>query len=442
MIPIKDFQHILRGRIPGQLVVQYADHCNAACPQCGMRVTHAYQRSRLDIDSVKEMIDHAAQQNFKAISFTGGEPLLFFDEIAELMRHAGQAGISYIRTGTNGFIFRNSDHPSFEAKIHKFSEKLANTPVRNFWISIDSAVPHVHEKMRGLDGVFAGIEKALPILHSHGIYPSANLGINRNIGGEAALAPPPQTVSKQYYLERFYRNFTRGLEQFYDRMICMGFSMINTCYPMSAEYDNNPTNGTSAVYAAASDNFVVNFSPEEKVLIFKGLMDTIPAYRSRIRIFSPLCSLLSLQRQHAGDESAPFPCRGGMDFFFIDANHGDLFPCGYRGDENLGKFTKLNRQEPPLDKKCLNCDWECFRDPSEMFGPLLLGIQKPTELIKKLAFDFEFIKHWLTDLAYYRACDYFNGRMPINDKKLKSFEVKPAPETISLLHRLHLRRSF
>ncbi len=270
MIRIKAFQHILKGRIPGQLVVQYADHCNAACPQCDMRITHPYKRSRLTTDSVKEMIDHAAQHHFKAISFTGGEPLLFLNDIAELMRHAGKAGISYIRTGTNGFMFRDSDHSSFETKVHEIARKLADTPIRNFWISIDSAIPEVHEKMRGLDGVFTGIEKALPILHSYGIYPSANLGINRNIGGEAALAPPLQTVSKQYYLERFYKNFTHGLEQFYDRMISMGFSMINTCYPMSAKYDNNPANGTSAVYAAASDNFVVNFSPEEKAMIFKG----------------------------------------------------------------------------------------------------------------------------------------------------------------------------
>lgn len=442
MIRIKDFQYILNSRIPGQLVVQYAYHCNAACPQCGMRTSHSYKRSRLTTDTVKEIIDHAAQQNFKAISFTGGEPLLFFDDIVELMRHAGKAGIDYIRTGTNGFMFRDSEHPGFEAKVHKFAEKLADTPIRNFWISIDSAIPEVHEKMRGLDGVFAGIEKALPILHSYGIYPSANLGINRNISGETGLAPPLRAVTKQYYLERFYQNFTRGLELFYDRMITMGFSMINTCYPMSAEWDNNRTKGTSAVYAAASDSFVVNFAPEEKAMIFKGLMDTIPAYRSRIRIFSPLCSLLSLKRQHSGDQSAPFSCRGGIDFFFIDADHGDLYPCGYRGDENLGKFTQFNHQEPVTDKKCLNCDWECFRDPSEMFGPLLLGIKKPARLMAKLAFDREFMRHWLTDLTYYRACDYFNGRMPINEKKLKQFEVKPALKNIPLLHHPPLRQSY
>jgi MoaA/NifB/PqqE/SkfB family radical SAM enzyme len=208
-ISIKDMQNLLQGRIPGQLVIQYADHCNATCPQCGMRVNNAFKRSRLKNDDVKQIIDHAAQNNFKAISFTGGEPLLFFDDIAELMHYAGMAGIDYIRTGTNGFIFMDSGHPKFEAKIHNFAEKLANTPIRNFWISIDSAIGEVHESMRGLPGVIAGIEKALPIFHSYGIYPSANLGINRNIGEKSSLSFPDQAETKDFYLNRFYIRFKK-----------------------------------------------------------------------------------------------------------------------------------------------------------------------------------------------------------------------------------------
>ena len=427
---IKDLQHILRGRIPGQLVIQYSDHCNARCPQCGMRATNAYQRSRLEMDAVKRMIDHAARHHFKAVSFTGGEPLLFFPEIAELMRHAGQAGIAYIRTGTNGFIFRDAKAVGFDAKIHGFAETLADTPVRNFWISIDSAVPEVHENMRGLAGVFAGIEKALPILHSHGIYPSANLGINRNIGGEGSLNPPPRAMTKSAYLQRFHRRFKRSLEKFYNRMIDMGFTMVNTCYPMSADADTGTARGTSAVYAAASENLVVNFTREEKTMIFQGLMETIPGFRSKIRIFSPLCSLLSLKRQYAGDGTAPFPCRGGIDFFFIDAGNGDTFPCGYRGNENLGKFWDVDPARIPKSPNCLRCDWECFRDPSEIFGPLLQGVTHPFGLMKKFAGDREFLRLWVNDLLYYRACDYFNGRMPINEKKLKRFAFSPAVKNI------------
>ncbi len=72
--------------------------------------------------------------------------------------------------------------PGGNDRIRRLVEMLADTPLRNFWISLDSADPAVHERMRGFPGVVAGIEKALPIFHQHGIYPSANLGINRNMG--------------------------------------------------------------------------------------------------------------------------------------------------------------------------------------------------------------------------------------------------------------------
>ena len=39
---------LLRGRVPGQLVIQYTDACNARCPQCGMRTTERYLRSKLE----------------------------------------------------------------------------------------------------------------------------------------------------------------------------------------------------------------------------------------------------------------------------------------------------------------------------------------------------------------------------------------------------------
>ena len=96
---------LLRGRVPGQLVIQLTDRCNAACPQCGMRATVRFDRSSLSMDEVRRMIDAAAEKGVQALSFTGGEPMLRFADLAELIRYAGAAGIPCIRTGTNGFFF-------------------------------------------------------------------------------------------------------------------------------------------------------------------------------------------------------------------------------------------------------------------------------------------------------------------------------------------------
>jgi MoaA/NifB/PqqE/SkfB family radical SAM enzyme len=145
----KVFRSILNNRVPGQVVIQITDRCNARCPQCGMRATESFTRSTLATDAIKRIIDAAASRGVQAISFTGGEPLLDLPRLVELIRYAGDAGIPYIRTGTNGFMFRHPEKPDFSNRVSRLVDQLANTSLRNFWISLDSAVDRVHEAMRG-----------------------------------------------------------------------------------------------------------------------------------------------------------------------------------------------------------------------------------------------------------------------------------------------------
>jgi hypothetical protein len=191
-----------------------------------MRRTEPFSRSTLD-DDAKRIIDVAAARGVKALSFTGGEPFLYLDQIIELTDHATAAGIPFVRTGTNGFLFMNSDRPDFERRINAIAERLARTKLYTFWISLDSAVPKVHEAMRGLPGVVKGIEKALPIFHEHGIYPSANLGINRNVGGwsDSSFTSP----------DMLYAHFWKSFRDFYRVVDIMGFTIVNACYPMSVD---------------------------------------------------------------------------------------------------------------------------------------------------------------------------------------------------------------
>ncbi len=398
-------KQILKKRVPGQLVIQMTDHCNARCPQCGMRITEKFRRSRLSADNIKRIIDAAVQKGIKVISFTGGEPMLFLDDLSAAIDYAGKSGIKYIRTGTNGFFFMNSDKPDFQSRINRIAEKLANTPLRNFWISIDSAVPSVHEEMRGLPGVIAGIEKALPVFHDYGIYPSANLGINRNIGGIKTLRV-------------FNEEFRDAFRKFYRFVINLGFTIVNSCYPMSID---NKDKDLNPVYAATSHDSVVQFSPAEKAVLYKALMETIPEFRSKIRIFSPLTSLYVLYKEYSNHLKyipSAYPCRGGIDFFFISSKDGNTYPCGYRGNENLGKLWNLDLDGLDTKNPCYQCDWECFRDPSELFGPVIHGLSAPFELFRKFRDDPHYFHLWSDDLRYYRACNFFNGREPPDYEEL------------------------
>lgn len=420
---IKNIYSLSRNRIPAQLVIQMTNHCNAQCPQCGMRATADIQRTRLDPDEIRRILDAAGQSNVQAVSFTGGEPFLFEKDLIRLIQYAGRAGIPYIRTGTNGFIFRHPERRDFGDRIKALADRLAATPLRNFWISLDSALPEVHEKMRGLHGVVKGVEKALPIFHAAGLFPSANLGLNRMIGGEAtALLNPLSYRSAEEYSAAFYRGLKAALERFYRLVWNMGFTMVNTCYPMSIS-EEDLRSGLSAVYTATAMDAVVHFSALEKAMLYKALLEAIPEYRNRLRIFSPLSSVYMLHRHYANTRlpAGAFGCRGGVDFFFIDANCGNTYPCGYRGHENLGKFWQLDISALKPNGNCLRCDWECFRDPSELCAPLLQAFHRPQRLVRRLSKDINYFRLWVDDIRYYYACGFFDSRRPPDHKRLNRF---------------------
>jgi hypothetical protein len=370
-----------------------------------MRRTEPFLRSKLRLDDMKRIIDAAAERGVRAVSFTGGEPFLFFDELVLLIEHATAAGIPYVRTGTNGFLFMNSRHPDFVRRITRIAERLARTKLYTFWISIDSAVPAVHESMRGLPGVIAGIERALPIFHALGIYPSANLGINRDTGGRWEGAADRT--------RDWYWHFRWAFPEFYSFVESLGFTIVNACYPMSAR--------ANAVYKAGTNDDVVHFPVSAKRAVYQALFDSIPSYRSRLRIFTPRSSLHALIRQHGGDVHDVYPCRGGQEFYFIDAQSGDAFPCGYRGGENRGKYWDLPLRSTRDSEPCRQCDWECFRDPSELLGPLHELATRPGRLAARLFREPEFFRLWYEDLRYYRACDFFNGRIAPDRRKLSRF---------------------
>src|SRR5581483_5177027 len=120
----RHFAKLLRSRALGQLIIQLTDRCNAACPQCDMRMSSDFQRSVLPIDVARRSIDHVAANGVVALSITGGELLLYLKEVTSLLRHACDAGIPLTRTGTNGFLFQNSDKPSFESRVARIAENL------------------------------------------------------------------------------------------------------------------------------------------------------------------------------------------------------------------------------------------------------------------------------------------------------------------------------
>ena len=412
---IANWRALWQGHLPGQVVIQYTDQCNASCAQCGMRRENRFERTTLDEASIKKLLDATAARGVQAVSFTGGEPLLYLKPITNAIRYAREIGIRYVRTGTNGFTFRQHDKPDFNDKVAKMAEAFVEAGIYTFWISIDSADTNVHERNRGLPGVMAGVAKALPIFHQHGLYPSANLGINRYMG--STQSPPPLDANADSeMIDAFYQHARHGFQAFYQRVEEIGFTIVNACYPMTFDNDQDHT-----VYTATSDGDFVAFTPQERLWLFRAMFDVIPEFRHRLRIFTPRAALRALIRHYQGQPDDSYACHGGMDFFFIDAKDMNTYPCGFRGTENLGKFWELDHSKLDQQAWCKQCDWECFRDPSELLGPLTQLFQSPWQLLKRVWHDRDYARLWYDDIAYYRACGYFNAQLPPDYKKLARF---------------------
>ena len=115
------------------------------------------------------------------------------------------------------------------------------------------------------------------------------------------------------------------------------------------------------------------FSPAEKLDLFQALSDCIPSHREKIRIFTPRCSLHALLQQYRGHDELTTPCRGGIDYFFVDSRTGHSYPCGYRGGDDLGCFDGGSHRPSAPTAICRRCDWECFRDPTELFHRCLIS---------------------------------------------------------------------
>jgi MoaA/NifB/PqqE/SkfB family radical SAM enzyme len=401
---IREFGALFFGASPGQAVIQITNYCNASCPQCGMKKEAPIQRFRLHESEVKKMLEQCVEHGIDAVSLTGGEPFINLALILELLDYGARRGIRYLRSGTNGYMFAPGGKPAGTGELCCFAKALSATGIRNFWISLDSADTQTHEAMRGLPGVVEGIRRALPFFHAQGLYPAANLGINRNVAG--APVPPLRGPADE---ARFFEAFLAGFRAFFSKALDLGFTMANVCYPMSSVQAGLA--GERPVYGAISGDAAVNFSPAELRLLFRALLEVIPHFRDRLRIFSPLSVLYALSRE---DESLLFPCLGGCAYFFVDCKDGHLYPCGYRGDEDLGDdlaaALRRGREHKPF---CLKCHWECFRDPSQLFALVRYMIRHLFLCFVKKRIDPQMLKLWFADMRYYLRHDFFDGRRPM-----------------------------
>jgi Fe-coproporphyrin III synthase len=127
--------------------------CNLTCAHC-YSLSGPSATGAISIEAICQLIEDAADLGYRAVAFSGGEPLIY-PGLADALRRATALGL---KTGvtTNGTLL---DPPRLEA-LHDLVTVLA--------VSLDGP-PHLHNEIRGSSSAFQRLSDGVANLRSTGI---------------------------------------------------------------------------------------------------------------------------------------------------------------------------------------------------------------------------------------------------------------------------------
>ncbi len=117
-----------------KLAFGYSTRCNIRCDHC-VAVGDIPDNRKMDHNNAKKIIIDMAQAGVGGISFSAGEPFLYFNKIAELVKLCSQIGI-YTRIVTN----------SFWAKTAAYSDRFVSELKENGLCQLRLSYSRWHQK--------------------------------------------------------------------------------------------------------------------------------------------------------------------------------------------------------------------------------------------------------------------------------------------------------
>jgi AdoMet-dependent heme synthase len=146
--------------------------CNARCKFCG--VWKYSREGMLTPERWGEVLADLRDHGLHSVLFTGGEPLLY-PHIFELLEHAGGLAIETAII-TNGYLL--------DAACAKRLGRLAG--LKEVTVSIDSADPAVHDRVRKRPGLFARATNGMAQMRAHA--PNVRLCVNTVVSADTVAA--------------------------------------------------------------------------------------------------------------------------------------------------------------------------------------------------------------------------------------------------------------
>ena len=115
--------------------------CNLKCIHCYTDSDAVKYPDELTTDQCKSVLDDLAKFGVPAVLFSGGEPLVRKD-LFELATYARDAGL-HVVLSTNGTLI-----------TPEIARRFVELKFAYIGLSLDSAIPEIHDKFRGMEGAF------------------------------------------------------------------------------------------------------------------------------------------------------------------------------------------------------------------------------------------------------------------------------------------------
>jgi len=282
--------------------------CNFSCRHCYSRVDTG---NELDGATLKECLSKCARAGVMAVNFGGGEPLLRSD-ILELARHAADVGFR-VSMNSNGYLIDS-----------RKAAELKNAGFAKIGISIDSHIPEVHDKFRGVAGSHVRALAALDHLNAAGIRTSISTVI---------CTFNYDTIDALILMAR-----THGVSQLnFHNFKCSGLGMANKDeLDLAPEQWKNFYRQAMQRKVACSD---IDISLDDPIIASLGMRDETAMVKGSV------CGKLSLNIKANGDIT---PCG------FIPAVIGNIVRDDLKEVwKNSQVLDKLRHKTP--QGKCASC---------------------------------------------------------------------------------------
>ncbi|MBN1221957.1 MAG: radical SAM protein [Candidatus Aminicenantes bacterium] len=130
--------------------------CQCTCEHCYAMFEERQGVNEMSTEELKKTLDQIKKLGALQVLFTGGEPLLRKD-ICDLVSHAHKIGL-ITRMSTNGDLLTRD-----------CVKELKRAGLNQCGVSIDDIDPTIHDRLRGIPGLYEKAIQGLRYLHEFGI---------------------------------------------------------------------------------------------------------------------------------------------------------------------------------------------------------------------------------------------------------------------------------